>query len=225
MEPAKPAKNVNKILKNNLFDDLQEEYKKILNKHLDDRTYNENKIKNWMNYILLDAKEYFIKKYPDYDLFILCFICDMKTYLIERNDNICIVKTDGSYIVKFENDNLYCSLHYFFFKKQNLNYSLVGIEADIIKKGNQLLFKYLEDRKFNYDKNNKYSENINNEHNNFILEKISGLRLFVINRIFKNPISKFDFTYISHGKDIYKSIFQNYQNNSLICTHDLFFFK
>jgi len=226
MEPANPANDVENTLKNSIMDDLKEEYKKILIKHLDDRSYNENKIKNWMDYILSDAKEYFIKKYPDYDLFVLCFLCDSEINLNERNDSISVKKTDGSGIVKFENDDLYCTLHYFFSKKENLNYSLTGIEANIIKKGNILLLKYLEDRNFNYDKNNEYSENINDEDNDYILEKNDSVRLFVINRIFQNPIEgKFDFTYISHGKDIYKSIFQSYQNDSFIFTHDLFFFK
>lgn len=62
MEAAKPAENTNKSLKDKIFDDLGENFKQILNKHLDDRIYNENKSKTWIDNILFDIKDYFLKK-------------------------------------------------------------------------------------------------------------------------------------------------------------------
>ena len=44
-----------------ITNDLKEEYKTILEKHLDGRTLKEDKINSWMNNILSDAKEYFLK--------------------------------------------------------------------------------------------------------------------------------------------------------------------
>ena len=44
-----------------MTNDLKEEYKNILEKHLDGRTIKEDKITSWMNNILEDAKEYFVK--------------------------------------------------------------------------------------------------------------------------------------------------------------------
>ena len=45
MEAAKPALNTKKSIKETIRDDLKEYFKKILVKHLDDRTYNEKKLK------------------------------------------------------------------------------------------------------------------------------------------------------------------------------------
>ena len=66
--------NMNSI-KDQIGKDLNEKYKEILKKHLDDRRFNIDKIYAWINNILEDAKEYFIKKYIDYNLFLYCYIC------------------------------------------------------------------------------------------------------------------------------------------------------
>ena len=226
MDAAKhPIINKDSI-KNIILNDLKSYFKTILVKHLDDRAFNENKIKNWADNILLDCKEYFIKKYPDYDLFLQCFICDRNVTYKGTNYSISVIETDGNDSTDFETDNLYSNIDFCFYRHYNLDYSLTDFEADIIKKGNDILFKYLEDRKFNYDKMVNYNKNINEEHNNYIFEKCNTLRSFTINRIFENPIKgKYNFYYLSHGKDIYRAIFQNYQNDSLVCSHDLFFFK
>ena len=63
MEATKPIIDSQKSIKYNITDDLKEFFKTILVKHLDDRAYNETKIKNWTDNILLECKEYFIKKY------------------------------------------------------------------------------------------------------------------------------------------------------------------
>ena len=226
MDAAKPPIINKDSIKNIILNDLKSYFKTILVKHLDDRAFNENKIKNWADNILLDCKEYFIKKYPDYDLFLLCFICDRNVFFYENNYCILVIETDGNDSVDFQTDNLYSSINFCYYRHYNLDYSLTDFEADIIKKGNETLFKYLEDRKFNYEKLCNYNKTINEEHNNYILEKSNKLRSFTINRIFQNPIKgKYKFYYLSHGKDIYRAIFQNYQNDSLICSHDLFFFK
>ena len=45
-------------------------------------------------------------------------------------------------------------------------------------------------------------------------------------RISDNPLDgKYDFNYSCYGKDIYRVIFLNYQNDFLICDYELFFFK
>ena len=44
-------------------EDLKKEYKIILEKHLKGRVLKEDKINSWMDNILIEAKEYFIKKY------------------------------------------------------------------------------------------------------------------------------------------------------------------
>ena len=63
MEATKPIIDSQKSIKYNITNDLKEFFKTILVKHLDVRAYNETKIKNWTDNILLECKEYFIKKY------------------------------------------------------------------------------------------------------------------------------------------------------------------
>ena len=226
MNAPQPAMTLDKSIKDIIGDDLKQSFKSILLKYLDDRTYNEKKIRNWTSNILLDCKEYFIKKYNDYDLFLICFICERNVYYREGCRSISIIKTDGSDSADLQTEYLYCAINFFYYKHYNLDYSITDFEADIIKKGSDILFKHLENRKYNYDKLDNYNNNINTEHNDYILEKCNKLRCFTINRIFDNPIKgKFDFNYLSYGKDIYRTIFQSYQNDSLICNHDVFFFK
>ena len=65
-----------------ITNDLKVAFKAILEKYLEGRTIKEDKIKSWMNDILTDAKEYFIKKYPKYDLFLdVYFIQEMFIFI------------------------------------------------------------------------------------------------------------------------------------------------
>ena len=110
--------------------------------------------------------------------------------------------------------------------RYKLNYSLEEYENEIIQKGNDILIKYLEERKFNYDKCYNYNKDINNEHCNFIVEKENKCRCYILNEIYKNPIqNKYYFKYLIHGKEIYSKIIQTYSNDSLTCCHYVFFFK
>ena len=226
METEKPIIDSQKSIIDNITDDLKEYFKAILVKHLDDRAYNETKIKNWTDNILLECKEYFIKKYPDYDLFLYCFVCERNVYFKDNNNTISNPNDDNSYSISFFTNNLFSDIYFFFYRHYTLDYSLNKFEASIIKEGNEIILKHLENRKYNYDKIGNYNIDINKDHLNYILEKNNKLKCFAINRIFKYPIEgKYDFNYLSHGKDIYRVIFQTYQNDSLFCTHDVFFFK
>ena len=226
MEAAKPVMTTNKTQKDKIIDDLKINYQQILFKYLDDRPYNENKIKNWIDNILSDAKDFSIKNYPDYDIFLYCFIAQKNVYFNSNDRHISLPKTDGSGVAIFKSDNIYSELRFFFFIHYTLDYSLNSFESEIITKGNELMIKYLEDRKYNQKKNDSYIENINKEHIDYILSLNNKLRSFGISYIFQTPIKgKYYFNYISHGKDIYKTMFQSYQNDSLLMTHNIFFFK
>ena len=92
---------------------------------------------------------------------------------------------------------------FFFYKNYNLTYSLDDYEDEIIQKGNEIIEKYLEGRKFNYEKLINYNNEIIEEHLNFINTKIKGLRCFCLNEIYENPIkNKYFFKYLSYGKNI-----------------------
>jgi len=221
-----PEKSETSSIKFKINEDLLKAYKDILIKHLDERALKEDKVNSWMDNILEEAKEYFIKKYPNYDLFLYIYICPNNVFFMSYNSSISLIDSDWSNFVDLQTDYLYSILHFFYYKHFNLSYTLENCENEIIQKGNELLAKYLEGRKYNYDKINIYSQSINNEHADFILKKEKGLRAFFLNEIYQNPIqNKFYFKYLSYGKEYYSKIFQTYVNDSLTCFHYVFLFK
>ena len=112
-----------------------------------------------------------------------------------------------------------------FYKNCNLNYYIEKYEDEIIEKGNDIIEKYLGNRKFSQENAEKNNIIINREHINFILEKEKLLRCFMVNKIFRKPISgKYFFKYLSVGKRICSKIFQTYSNENLKCIHFAFFF-
>ena len=171
-----------------ILDDLKNYYKDILIKHLDERKFKEEKIYSWMDNILIDAKDYFITKYPDYDIFLYVYICPKNVYFRSNFTSISLATTDSPSSVNLSTDDLYSILYFFFFKHYNLNYSLDESENVIIKKGNDILIKYLDERKYNYDKCITYNSSINDEHINFIVKKENKCRCFILNEIYQNPI-------------------------------------
>ena len=227
MDTSKPpaTDDPEKILRDKILEDLKKEYKKILINNLDEREYKDDKIKTWVNNILIEAKNYFIKKYDGYDIFLFCLVSEKGVNFRQITNSVGINNSDSAYFVDFETNTLYVVLNFFFFKHYTLDYSLEEIECDIIRKGNEILSKYLEDRKYVLEKITNYNSVINNEHINYILEKVNKLRCFTLNRIFQNPIKRYYYNYLIHGKEIYSKIFQTYSNDSLTCCHEVFFFK
>ena len=218
--------NSNESIKEQINKDLEKAYKEILIKHLDDRAIKEEKINFWMNNILIEAKEYFIKKYPNYNIFLDVYIYPRNVYFRSNATSISLPSSDWVNSVNFQTDYLFSILYFFYYKNTSLDYNLEEFENEIIQTGNSLLQKFLDERKYNYDKILKYNENINNEHIEFILKKEDRLRCFCLNEIYQNPIqSKYFYKYISYGKEIYSKIFQTYVNDSLISFHILFFFN
>jgi len=208
-----------------ITNDLIKEYKNILEKHLDGRTIKEDKINIWMNNIIADAKEYFIKKYPDYNLFLHIFICPKDFYFYSYISSISIPNKDWNDKVTFSTDDLYSCFCFFFYKECNLNYEIEDYESLIIKKGNEILKKYLQDRKYG-EECKKYNEYINQEYSNFIFSKEKNLRCFLLGEIYQNiGANKYFYKYASHGKKIYSKIIQTYDNDSLTCCFYTFFFK
>ena len=220
-KPAPLAIPINKQINN----DLEGEYKKLLEKHLFGRIIKDDKINSWMDNILADAKEYFIKKYPNYDLFLFVFICPRNLYFRSHNYSISVKDKDWSNIVSLQTDDLYGCIYFFYYQKYNFDYQIESYENEIIQKGGELLKKYLEDRKYSEELGN-YLKYINEEYSDFILSKNKNLRCFFLSHIYQNPIpGKYYFKYLSHGKNIYSKFVQTYENDSFNCCHYLFFFK
>ena len=206
--------------------DIIEKYKEILKIHLEGRPFKEEKVKSWLNNILEDAKTYFIKKYTNYDIFLFVQIRSNDLYYRSNADAILLQNSDAHDFADYYNDFLYCILRFFFYKHYDLDYSIENYEDEIIQKTNEILKKYLEDRKFIRENAEKNNLNINSEIVNFILDKEKYLRIFTINKIYKKPLTgKYFFKYYSYGKNIYSKIIQTYENEDLECIHFLFFFK
>ena len=204
---------------------MKKEYKQILINYLDEREFKDEKIKLWVNNILNEAKNYFTRKYMDYDLYLFCLVSEKGVFFRQNTMYAGIQDTDKSSFVDFETNSLYVVLNFFFFEHYNLSYSIEENESEIIRFGQEILNKYLEDKKFETNKIMEYNSIINNEHANFILKKENNLRCFILNRIFKNPVKRYYYKYLVHGKEIYSKIFQGYSNDSLTCGHEVFFFK
>ena len=208
-----------------ITNDLKKEYKNILEKHLDGRIIKEDKINTWMNNILIEAKNYFTSKYPDYDLFLYITISPKNIYFWSKSYSISLPNIDWCDNAEFITNDLVSGLYFFFYKHYNLNYELEDFENEIIQSGNSILKKYLQDRKFG-DECDNYGDNINEDLCNYILSKNNQLRCYFFNIIFKCPINnKYFFRYLSHGKQIYSKIIQTYKNDSLECCQFIFFFK
>ena len=213
-------------IKDQINNDMLKVYKEILIKHLDERVLKEDKVYSWMNNILREAKEYFIKKYPDYDLFLYNYICPKNVYFRSNGTSISFKNTDYCNSVDFNTDYLHSVLYFFYYKHINLNYTLDECENEIIQKGNEILGKYLDGKKFNYVKLPNYNNSTNEEHIDFKIKKKNSLICFFLTEIYKNPIqNKYFFKYLSYGKEIYMKIFQTYVNDSLMPCHNVFFFK
>ena len=209
-----------------ITNDLQTKFKAILEKYLDGRIIKEDKINSWMNDILTDAKEYFIKKYPEYDLFLDIYVYPRNVYFYSKSTSISIPNIDWCDSSNFKTDNLYSILYFFFYKHTELNYQLEKYENMLIQNGSESLRKYLEDRKYGKECE-KYNKYINDDLTSFILNKEKGpIRCFFLSEIYQNPIqSKYYYNYLSHGKQIHTKIIQTFNNDSLTCYHYLFFFK
>ena len=209
-----------------ITNDLQTAFKVILEKYLDGRTIKEDKIDSWMNDILTDAKEYFIKKYPQYDLFLDVYVYPRNVYFYSKSISISIPNIDWCDNVGFITDHLYSLLYFFFYKHVELNYELERYENKLIQKASETLRKYLEERKYGKECGN-YNKYINEDITSFILNKEKGeIRCHLLSEIYQNPIqNKYYYKYLSHGKQIYTKIIQSFNNNSLTCYHYLFFFK
>ena len=93
--------------------DLINKYREILKIHLEGRTFKVDKIKSWLNNILIDAKEYFIQKYQNYDLFLFTQMRPQTLVYRSNSSGILYNITDSYYFVDYENADFYCVLSFF----------------------------------------------------------------------------------------------------------------
>ena len=116
MEPPQSASIV-ELMKNSIKD----ECKKILEKYLEERKYNKDKVLKWKEMILEDLEQYLKNKYPGYGFIISIFISEpiafrSHAYSIYRSDS------DGGFLQSFFGD-IYSEIRIFFSKL----YSPIGL--------------------------------------------------------------------------------------------------
>ena len=217
---------MSKTDKASILKDLKKQYKELLTKHLNKKTFNKDEAKSWLNTILTEARDYFTKKYPNYAIFLFNYIKPRTVNIKGLCNSISSTKTDICDFVDLKTDNLYSVLYFFPYMDYKLSYSLDDFEDEIIQNGNEILKKYLDNVKYESSKMQTIINNINDDHIDFILEKESNLRAFFLTEIYENPIKeKYFFKYLSYGKDINTKIYQTYINESLTSCHYVFFFK
>ena len=212
--------------KNQIVSDVRSKYEEILKLHLEGRIFKEDLIKSWLDNILNDAKDYFINKYPDYDIFLFTQLIPKSITYRSNSSKIAVDKTDEESFAEYSADTFYCILRFFFFKHFDLNYNIEQSEDEVVRKGDEIIRKFLEGREYTPENANKYNRDITYEYANFIAKKIKNPRMLTINKIYKKPIDgKYFYKYLCHGKNIYSKIIQTYENEYLQCVLFAFFFK
>jgi hypothetical protein len=220
MDAPKPI-----IEKDTIFNDLKEKYAEILFKYLDEREFKEDKVIVWIDNILKDAQEYFIKNFQNYDLFLFCSVCDNDLIYRTNHFSIYLNESDDYGLVELETGKLYGILYFFFYKHNEFSYDILKYESLIINKGNKILLDKLNDQKYDFEKANDLNKIINKEHSDYILTLENNAKVYLLYEIYENPVSNYIFKFISYGKDIHSKIIQTFCNEYLTCNHYVFFFK
>lgn len=109
------TENIRDIMK----EDLKKKGKELLSKHLDGRSYKEDKVELWIKNILDECEKYFKDKYPSYYFFMFCNVCSKNTFYYKNSRGIYVNSKEGSIDPFFKTDDIYSSLELLFFKSFN----------------------------------------------------------------------------------------------------------
>ena len=215
MESPQPASIV-ELMKNSIKD----ECKKILEKYLEERKYNKDKVLKWKEMILEDLEQYLKNKYPGYGFIISIFISEpiafrSHAYSIYRSDS------DGGFLQSFFGD-IYSEIRISFCKL----YSSIGLTnnkyCDIFSenmiKANELISNILNNKTYDEKTATDDIENICKGFNNYLWEKIKTNRPCFMNvgYIFEKPLKDLKYFYKSININYIPFMF-SYTNESLYC--------
>ncbi len=146
--------------------------KKIFEKYLSGREFNEEKVFLWQENIIDDILDYCNKNYNNYNFFIISFLSPSSSSYNSSASGIFIDKTDSYFSFNNGNKSIFhieIRIFYFIYKlKAKGNYN--SIENKIIKKNNEIHRKILDERKYSFSSCDKYINSIPNELTNYILE-------------------------------------------------------
>jgi hypothetical protein len=196
MEAPQPASNI-EVMKNSIKD----ECKKILEKYLEERKYNKDKVLKWKEMILEDLDQYLKNKYPGYGFIISIFISEpisfrANAYFISR------LNSDDDIVQSFFGD-IYSEIRILFCKLYSpiglTNNKYCDIFSDNMIKANELISNILNNKTY---EGKTAADDINiicKGFNNYLLEKIKTNRPCFMNvgYILEKPLKDLKYFYKS----------------------------
>ena len=215
MDPPNPA-SIKELMTNS----IKEECKKILEKYLDERKYNKDKVEKWKNMIFQELEEFLKNKYPEYG-FVISILISEPINFRSHGYNISYTDSDNSFIQSFYGD-IYSEIRILFIKlyssKGLTNDKYNDIFSDNIIMANKLISDILKNKQFN-DYTTAYDiKNICQGFNNYLFEKIKiNTPCFMnIGYIFKQPLKDLKYYYKIININ-YIPFMVSYTNESLFC--------
>ena len=227
MDDASGQSNKKEKEENEEFDkvelekEMKEIAKNILIKHLDGRKYEKEKLPKWTELILNDTSLELRKKYPEYAYGIVFYISD-KTNYVSSSKSVLYPKTDLNFLQVFNTSDFYSEVRVFANRKYNprKDFNENITPTDIMKINNKLK-EILENKNYKSDMCNIYIENIVNEVNNILIERINRPCSFHVCFINKVPVKDIYYNYLFYNLD-YMPFYFSYSNDSLSCILYLF---
>jgi len=207
--------------KDSMINSIEQICKDILEKHLDGRKLDMDKIEKWSETIINEIEDILKKKYPEFGYGIFFYISD-KTSYVHSSISISYLDTDIDLIQEFNTNDFYSHIRIFANKKYSpINNFSQNISAKDIMKINKILMNSLEGRTFIYDKCLKYIENIVLDINKILLPRKIRPCSYHVGFINELPIKNIYFTYKFINLE-YMPLFFSYSNDSLSLSLNLF---
>ena len=145
------------------INNLNEKISQILSKYLEDRNYLENKIINWMDAILQDCEQLFMK-YKDYKTFINVIIIDKNKSQSHRGGNYNR-RSSNTFKVAYQSNTIKSTVYISMFYKKinrnkyNLSEALKSIEKQFLNLAEGRSLKVFKEKYYETFKNNVKVEN------------------------------------------------------------------
>ena len=206
----------------NILEEMKKVSKNVLEKHLDCRKFNSEKVKILGDDIITEIYSILSKKYPQYGFCISFYMSDITTFL---SDSQCIYysETDLFFVVPFNTNEFYSEVRLFAAKKRNtLKNFLDNINnSELLMNINKKISNLLSDREFVYEPFQKLLNSLCLEINNLLLERKDRPCSYHIGFINKLPTKGIYFHYKFFNLE-FLPVFFSYSNDSFNCRIYLF---
>ena len=221
MEAAKPVKSQEEIEKSEREEVIRKKEKDLLEKHLEGRKFDEEKIKKWSNSILEEMEEFLSIKYPNFGFGLFLFVSEPISYRVYRR-SIYVPKTDSSVTEVYKSNNIKASFRVFITKLKNQKFDIEKVNLDHLLKVNKIFNDSFEGRSFSDEKLDFYLENAIKDINTYLLKFDELGHSFNQGFAFNNAENKFHF-YYKIGKMRFFPYCASYANESLLAHLFLFY--